>query len=100
MEITRPMKPIWPPKGFPFYGGPTPTQEVLPPPSAPLLIQSMPRRNLEHPGRYRPHPDLQAAVNTALLLGLPLLVTGEPGCGKTQLGEAVAYALGLRHERF
>ena len=39
-------------------------------------------------------------MNTALLLGMPLLVTGEPGCGKTQLGEAVAYALGLRHERF
>ncbi len=35
------------------------------------------------------------AVNVALLLGQPLLVTGEPGTGKTQLAAAVAYQLGL-----
>lgn len=35
-----------------------------------------------------------AAVNTALALKLPLLVGGEPGSGKTQLGYAVAYELG------
>jgi MoxR-like ATPase len=31
----------------------------------------------------------------ALLLGQPLLVTGEPGTGKTQLAAGVAYQLGL-----
>ncbi|MEO0644127.1 MAG: MoxR family ATPase [Pseudomonadota bacterium] len=35
------------------------------------------------------------AVNTALTLGLPLLVSGEPGSGKTQLGYGVANELGL-----
>lgn len=39
-------------------------------------------------------PGLVAAVNTALTLGMPLLLTGEPGVGKTQLGYRIAYELG------
>jgi MoxR-like ATPase len=38
---------------------------------------------------------LRDAVNVALFLGQPLLVTGEPGTGKTQLAYSVAYELGL-----
>src|SRR5581483_743941 len=34
---------------------------------------------------YEADEDLEAAVNVALLLGQPLLLTGEPGTGKTQL---------------
>lgn len=34
-------------------------------------------------------------VNTALMLGEPLLVTGEPGTGKTQLAYWIASSLGL-----
>jgi len=34
------------------------------------------------------------AVNTALTLRIPLLVSGEPGSGKTQLGYSVAHELG------
>ncbi len=34
---------------------------------------------------YRPSPELQTAVNVALSLGQPLLLTGEPGTGKTRL---------------
>lgn len=41
---------------------------------APYLIQS----------------ELVGAVNVALTLGLPLLVSGEPGCGKTDLAFALA----------
>src|SRR5260370_9531102 len=33
------------------------------------------------------------AVNVALLLGQPLLLTGEPGTGKTQLAFSVAWEL-------
>jgi len=40
---------------------------------------------------YRPDEDLGRAVNAAIHLRAPLLVTGEPGTGKTQLG----YFLGL-----
>jgi len=38
--------------------------------------------------------DEVAAVNTALAANRPLLVRGEPGTGKTQLGRAAAAALG------
>lgn len=34
---------------------------------------------------------LAAAVNVALAIGAPLLVTGEPGCGKTQLAYHLAW---------
>jgi MoxR-like ATPase len=38
---------------------------------------------------------LLEAVNLAIFLERPLLVKGEPGCGKTRLAEAVANELGL-----
>ncbi len=42
---------------------------------------------------YIPAESLQDAVNLALNLGKPLLLMGEPGCGKTRLAEALAYEL-------
>lgn len=42
---------------------------------------------------YLPSERLIEAVNLAILLKKPLLVMGEPGCGKTRLAEAVAYDL-------
>lgn len=48
-----------------------------------------------HPSKYVPHPDLVRAVNLALVLGKPLLLTGDPGVGKTELGASVAWRLGL-----
>jgi len=44
---------------------------------------------------YLPSPELLEAVNLAIFLRRPLLLKGEPGCGKTQLARAVAYELGL-----
>ncbi len=44
---------------------------------------------------YVPHPELTDAVNIALVLGLPLLVTGEPGTGKSQLAYSIAHQLGF-----
>ncbi|APR86274.1 MoxR-like ATPase [Minicystis rosea] len=38
---------------------------------------------------------LVEALNMAAALGRPLLLQGEPGCGKTQLAHAVAFILGL-----
>jgi MoxR-like ATPase len=53
------------------------------------------------PERYTADSDLAAAVNVALILGKPLLVTGDPGTGKTELAGHVAMALGLAEpERF
>ncbi|MFN8349362.1 MAG: MoxR family ATPase [Spirosomataceae bacterium] len=42
---------------------------------------------------YFPSTDLVKAVNYARLLKRPLLVQGEPGCGKTRLAQAIAYEL-------
>jgi MoxR-like ATPase len=53
-------------------------------------IPTLDRSHVEDPAGYIPHADLSHAVNVALVLGMPLLLTGEPGTGKTQL----AYALG------
>jgi MoxR-like ATPase len=43
------------------------------------------------PEHYLAKPGLKNAVNVALTLGQPLLVTGEPGTGKTQLASSIAY---------
>lgn len=42
---------------------------------------------------YYAHPDLIVAANTALALDMPLLLTGEPGCGKTEFAYALANAV-------
>ncbi len=40
---------------------------------------------------YFPDPELEKAVNLAVILKRPLLLMGEPGCGKSLLASAVAY---------
>ena len=40
-------------------------------------------------------PQVETAINTALAVGEPLLVTGEPGTGKTQAAYYMAYKLNI-----
>jgi MoxR-like ATPase len=47
-------------------------------------------------GKYIASPELAAAVNTALAVEQPLLVTGDAGTGKTVLAYSVAAELGLQ----
>lgn len=47
------------------------------------------------PEDYIAEPGLVNAVNVALLLGKPVLLTGEPGTGKTQLAYSLAWELGF-----
>ena len=47
---------------------------------------------------YLPSQELVEVVNWAIKLERPLLLKGEPGCGKTQLALAVAYELNLPFE--
>src|SRR5262249_41495666 len=50
---------------------------------------------LDAPELYIADKGLSDAVNVALILGQPLLVTGEPGTGKTQLAASIACELEL-----
>ncbi len=48
-----------------------------------------------NPETYRLSEELAAAVEVAIQLGLPLLITGEPGTGKTRLAWKIAHDLAL-----
>ncbi len=50
---------------------------------------------MSDPAGYIAEDGLRDAVNVALALGQPLLVTGEPGTGKTELAGSIAHELGL-----
>ena len=50
---------------------------------------------MDDPSKYLAEAGLRDAVNVALALGQPLLLTGEPGTGKTQLAGSLAHELGL-----
>jgi len=49
---------------------------------------------------YRPSDALENAINTAIAVGDPLLLTGEAGTGKTQAAYYVAWKLGLEFLHF
>jgi MoxR-like ATPase len=50
---------------------------------------------------YIPSESLRTAVELAYYLNRPLLLTGEPGCGKTRLSESVAYEwYGEEHKKY
>ncbi len=51
--------------------------------------------NLNNPSLYLPSDGLVDAVNVALALGQPLMLTGEPGTGKTQLAFHIAHFFDL-----
>lgn len=53
-----------------------------------------------NPAHYTPSEELSMAVKVAIKLKQPLLLTGEPGTGKTQLAYAIAYDLHRHHPDF
>lgn len=58
-------------------------------------IQASSRSQESNPKNYCTEDGLIDAINVALLMGQPLLLTGEPGTGKTQLAYRIAWELGF-----
>jgi MoxR-like ATPase len=56
--------------------------------------ENWPRRRMRQEV-YLPSAGLVRVTDLAIALGRPLLLQGEPGCGKTRLAHSVAYALGM-----
>lgn len=83
-------------KQFPFYTGQpeTPTAET------PARLSILGRNKKREVSAYLADAGLIAAVNVALVLGQPLLLTGEAGTGKTQLAFSLARELGFEVLKF
>jgi MoxR-like ATPase len=73
-----------------FYSG-VPGRQWEAQPDFPPSIHDLLRQH----ETYVPDDGLKSAVNVALLLGMPIFVTGAPGSGKTRLAHALAAELRL-----
>ena len=76
---------------FPYYTGAAKKRS----PDSPIKLPGSRRAEQTAPEGYMPDPGLVDAVNVCLLLGQPLLLTGEPGTGKTQLAYSLSWELGF-----
>lgn len=76
---------------FPFYKGDGARSRS----ESPADLPSSRRSQLLKPEDYTADRGLIDACNVALLLGQPLLLTGEPGTGKTQFAYNLAWELGF-----
>src|SRR3954468_21528523 len=63
-------------------------------PERPMTLDATRPRGDDPFGPYVLSSQLATTINVALALDQPLLVTGEPGCGKTALAWAIAAQLG------
>lgn len=77
---------------FPYY---TKDLDSSRPSVKAIEIDTLSMGGVDDPAGYIPSPDLAKAVNVALILGRPLLITGDPGTGKTQLAFSLAHEIGV-----
>src|SRR2546423_417044 len=79
-----------------YYSGSPQT----PSPQRPIEVPSLVRDRRREAAAYIADERLADAVNVALILNQPLLLTGEPGTGKTQLAYSVGRELGYEVLKF
>lgn len=72
-----------------------PSEKKIEDPDIYPVLKEKPSTKIVLKEPYLADRQLQESVDLAIALGRPLLLQGEPGCGKTCLADAVAYALGL-----
>jgi MoxR-like ATPase len=72
-----------------------PDTRLIEDPQIDPVPEENPLQKTVHREPYLPDSKLIEVVRLAIALGRPLLLQGEPGCGKTRLAHAVAYELGL-----
>ncbi len=77
---------------FPYYR----KKNLTPLPDVPPDLALPKSDEMTHPSNYLPDDGLVNAVNVALLLDQPLLLTGDPGTGKTELAHSVSWQLGFK----
>lgn len=75
---------------FPYYQGQGKQHSDLP-----VSLPGSRRAQMLNPQNYLADAGLIDACNVALLLGQPILLTGEPGTGKTEFAASLAWELGL-----
>jgi len=75
---------------FPYYGGQGKQRDDLP-----VNLPGSRRAQMLKPENYLADAGLVDACNVSLLLGQPLLLTGEPGTGKTEFAASLAWELGF-----
>ncbi len=74
-----------------YKGSDEPHKDIGKLPDAPTWRQ----KDIEEYKKFKPMQEEKDLVNAALYLRRPILITGNPGVGKSTLAKAVAYELGL-----
>jgi MoxR-like ATPase len=85
---------------FTMEGYPDASQKQIEKAEVEKVAETDPETETVEAEPYFAEDTLVDAVNLAISLGRPLLLQGDPGCGKTRLAYVVSYALGLPLERF
>jgi MoxR-like ATPase len=83
-------------QSFPFYDG-KPREECA---AVPARLESVALVRERDGTHYVADAGLVDAINVALLLGQPLLLTGEPGTGKTEVAFSIGCELGYKTYKY